>query len=272
MLRYAYNKLKYQAKEQLKLLTIIRHMEIIKEKLQSLGLSQKEAEIYLVLIKLKSATAVQLSKKTGIKRTTLYYCLDNLIFKGLIYIIEKDDKKIYIAEDPKESLRGILEEKKSVINSLSLDLKNIFGESTMIPEIKIYRNTQGLKKIFEGMLDSREKVIRCCIFNNLLEETLGQKFVDEIMEKRIKAGIACLSLRGLNSYLPPRELPGHAKQLRKVKFLPAEFQIKPYIAAYDNRVVIISGVEEKVGFTIESKELADSLKTLFDALWNSIAV
>jgi len=41
---------------------------------------------------------------------------------------------------------------------------------------------------------------------------------------------------------------------------------------YDNKVVIISAKEERVGFIIESHEFAEAQKTIFDLIWNTAAI
>ncbi len=52
--------------------------------LQELGLSDKEAAIYLALLQYESATVIQLSAKTKIKRPTVYVVLETLSKKGLV--------------------------------------------------------------------------------------------------------------------------------------------------------------------------------------------
>ena len=47
--------------------------------LQEFGLNDKEAKIYLALLKEKSSTASRLAKKTKLNRTTAYLELDNLL-------------------------------------------------------------------------------------------------------------------------------------------------------------------------------------------------
>ena len=59
--------------------------EIIRE----IGLNEKEAKIYLELLKQKISTASKLAKITKINRTTAYLELENLMKLGLVnYVIK----------------------------------------------------------------------------------------------------------------------------------------------------------------------------------------
>lgn len=247
-------------------------MENILEKLKSLEIEGKEAEIYLAALKMQKATVIELAQATNIKRTTVYHCLDALIGKGLVMKTSKDDHNYYVSEDPVVSLNSLLEAKKAAISSLLPDLKNLSGTGMYHPEIKVYRQTAGLRKIFEDVLESKEKIGRYYLSDFNLEEILGSDYVDHFVQRRIAAGIKSKSLRSFK-YKPEREKDTtHAKQLREVKFIPENVIIKPYMAIYDNKVAVISTPEEKLGFIIESKEFAEAQKAIFDIIWNSAAI
>lgn len=165
-----------------------------------------------------------------------------------------------------------MRERKDTIANVLPDLKNIFGQDGFQPEIKIYRHKSGLKKIFEDILTCREKLCRYYISGFNIEDLLGEKFVDEFVKKRIKIGIKSLSLRSFK-YKPKREKGiTHIKQRREVRFMPEETDIKPYICIYDNKVVVVSSKEERLGFIIESKDFSDAQKAIFDIIWNSAAI
>ena len=247
-------------------------MEKITKNLEKLGLAGKEIDAYLALLKLKSASVIQLAKATSLKRTTVYHCLESLIGKNLATTVVKNDKKLYVAEDPKEALGNLLKEKQDTVQEVVPELKNIFGIGLSQPEIKIYRNVAGLRKLFEDLLKSQEKIDRYYLSGTLLEELLGAEFVENFVKKRIKLGITSLSLRAFEKYHPEWEQgETHSQQNRKVKFLPEKYVVSPYLAIYDDKVVVISG-QEKMGFIIQSPEFAQAQKTIFDLLWETVAM
>src|SRR5437868_1910606 len=70
--------------------------------LQQLGLNTHEANTYLTCFNRGEVTIMELSRITGIKRTTLYGIVEVLIGKGLIRVIQKGAHRIYSAENPKK--------------------------------------------------------------------------------------------------------------------------------------------------------------------------
>lgn len=151
-------------------------------------------------------------------------------------------------------------------------LKDVYGKGADHPEIKIYYNTHGLRKICEDALECKEKIARYFLSDFNLEELIDESFVDDFVKKRIEKGIKSLALRSFN-YKPLREAAIPKKeQLREVKYMPEKLFIKPYICIYDNRVAMISSKEGKFGFIIESQEFAEAQKQIFNILWNNIAI
>jgi sugar-specific transcriptional regulator TrmB len=105
----------------------------IKELLGQFGLQNKEDEVYLACLQLGTAPAQEIAKKAGIKRTTAYDVLKNLINKGLISQTQKGSKKLFIAEPP-EKLGELLEEKQSKLMEA-------------LPLLNSFYNTAGTKTI-----------------------------------------------------------------------------------------------------------------------------
>jgi HTH-type transcriptional regulator, sugar sensing transcriptional regulator len=244
----------------------------INENLEKLGIDGKEAEVYLEILKLEKATVLQLARSTGLKRTTIYHCLDSLLQKNLITKLEKDNKSFYLAEEPGESLKNIVREKSEAVQALLPDLKNIFGQGDYHPEIRIYRHQAGLRNIFDELLTAGEKILPYYISDFNLEELLGKKYVDEWVKKRIKLGIKSRSLRSFK-YKPEREEGVlHTEQIREVKFLPESIEVKPFMCICGKKVIVISSKEERFGFVIESREFAEAQKEIFELLWNTVAI
>jgi sugar-specific transcriptional regulator TrmB len=247
-------------------------MEILEEKLKILELNDKEAKIYWAILRARRATVIELAKATGIKRTTVYHCLDALVGKGLINRIIKDSHKYYYAEDPEESLKSMVKEKEEAIKKLIPDLKSIFGTELYQPEIRIYRNVSGIRKVLEDIIATKEPVARYYLSEYNLEDMAGADFVDDFVKRRIASGVKSLALRSFK-YKPEREKDTtHDKQNREVRFVPENIIIKPYICIYDDKVAMISTKDEKLGFIVQSHEFAEAQKAIFDMIWNSVAI
>jgi sugar-specific transcriptional regulator TrmB len=242
-------------------------MENIIKQLEKLGILGKEAEVYIELLKAKEATVIQISRNTEIKRTSVYYCLDALVKKGVIGMIERDSKKLYFAEDPKNSLGNLVKQQESTIRDLLPQIKDIYGKGSSLPAIKIYHNLAGIKNVFDDLLSCQEKVGRYYVSDFSVDEMLGEAYLKAFVKKRISLGIKSLSMRS-GDYMPEREQDETSvKQLRETRVLPANLNSCPYMCIYDNKTVVISA-KEKMGFIIESQEFATAQKAIFDMIWN----
>ena len=77
-----------------------------KEVLLKLGLSQRETEAYYTLLEREEALASEISERTKESRTNTYDTLNSLIKKGLVSYVIKNNKKYFIATDPKKLMIG----------------------------------------------------------------------------------------------------------------------------------------------------------------------
>ena len=99
------------------------------ESLAKLGLSPNESKCYLALLKLGSASANEISRKSGIHRVSVYDALRGLHEKGLVSQITKENKLLFEAGNP-EKIMEIIREKeaelqnaKQIVPELLLDFK-----------------------------------------------------------------------------------------------------------------------------------------------------
>jgi len=88
----------------------------IEKELGTLGLTDKEASIYIALLKRGRATASNLSMLTGVNRTTVYSATKELARKGIIAEDTSISPTIYIAENPKD-LEALLRRQERALTS-----------------------------------------------------------------------------------------------------------------------------------------------------------
>src|SRR4051812_25054594 len=75
--------------------------------IEDLGLSQKEARVYLANLMLGPATVQKIADQSGIKRVTTYVILESLNNLGLVSQSTKGKKTYFVAEEPSH-LRRLL--------------------------------------------------------------------------------------------------------------------------------------------------------------------
>src|SRR3989338_4407031 len=81
---------------------------------ESLGLSEDQTKVYLAALELGQASMQDLADKSGVKRTSIYNFIKELIAKGLIVTAKKRKRTVYSAIHPNQ----LIELEKSRLSEL----------------------------------------------------------------------------------------------------------------------------------------------------------
>jgi len=237
--------------------------------LEALGFSKKEAIVYVALLELGRATVSEISRKAGINRTTGYDILDSLSAKGIVNVTGKEPKQEYASEPPEaviEYLKREAETAKARIakaGELLPQLRSVQREQNR-PKIKFYEGTEGLKQVYEDTLTSTEP-IRAYANVDDMHKGLPNYFPDYYRHRAEKG----IKIRAIVPKTPIGSARGafDAEEKRETAFVPAEeYYFSPEINIYDNKVMIASWLE-KLGVIIESAEIADAMKKIYELAW-----
>lgn len=241
----------------------------LKIKLRSLGFSEKESDVYIALLELGKGTVSKISLQAGINRTTGYDILGSLMNKKLVSVSGKEPKQEYVAEPPK----AITEYLKRQIHQTEEHIKQaeeILPELTSIysvdnrPKIRFYEGTDGLEYVYEDTLTSSE-AIRAYATVDDMHKALPNYF-PEYYKRRAEKNI---SIRAIVPETPTgKEREVHdVEEKREIAFVPPDkYYFSPEINIYDNKVMIASW-REKLGIIIESEEIADAMKKIYELAW-----
>src|SRR3990167_5070088 len=127
---------------------------MIQNQLEKAELSPNEAKCYLTLLKFGSASANEISRKSGIHRVSVYDALRGLREKGLISQITKANKLLFEAGNPEKIIEIInekeeqLEEVKKIVPQLQLD----FRMAKERQEVHSFKGLAGIKTVLWEML------------------------------------------------------------------------------------------------------------------------
>lgn len=234
--------------------------------LTELNFTDKEANVYLALLKLGKGTVSAIARRAGIQRTTCYNVLDGLISKNFARISGKEPKQEYVAESPdviikklKEKINRSQEQLKKA-DKVVPQLKSVHNVGNR-PKIKFYEGKEGLVQVYEDTLTAQE-TIRGLASIEYMHKTLPNYF-PQYYKRRASKGIAA---KGILSATPfGIERTKHDKEeMRQTALIPTDkFSFTPELNIYDNKMMIASW-KEKLGIIIESAEIAEAMKVLFD--------
>lgn len=229
--------------------------------LTDLGLSEKEAKIYLALLELNESVPGIISRKANIKRPTTYVLLENLVKKGLITTITRNKVTHYRAVDPQIFLET---EKTKVerLESLMPELMNIKNKFGIEPQMSVFHGEKGLIEIMEDTLTTKGELLCWCDVEIAVSTVLSDYF-PTYLKKKIQKKIW---LKGIFTYNKAglRHKKMEKEELREVRLVPKEkFPFENEINIYDDKVAIISH-QDKVGVIIQNQSIADTQKAIFN--------
>ncbi len=239
----------------------------LKESLISLGLPPKEASVYVALLELGRSSVSQISRKAAVNRATGYVILDSLISKGLVSISGKEPKQEYVAESP-DALPALFRneqerarEKEIKAQELSLELKSIQKVGDR-PQVRFYEGTEGIKSVFEDSLTATSGKI--VAFTSIEDQHVSiPNYFPEYYQRRKRKGIFMRSIFP-DTPMGIERQKANKEEHRDSVLVPAEaYGIHPAINVYDNKLMIAS-FREKLGIIVESTEIADAMKKIFE--------
>jgi sugar-specific transcriptional regulator TrmB len=239
------------------------------QKLVAMGLPEKEAKVYVAALEMGRGTVSQISRKAGVSRTNGYNILDALTEKGLVRVSGKEPKEEYVAESP-DKLIAYLERRHDESSANLAKAKEFAPELKSIqkvsdrPQVKFYEGIEGIRQVYEDTLTSHEPIRATAALEDMFAALPG--YFPDYYKRRAKKGI---SIRAIIPKTPMGiERATHDKEeARETAFVPADsFLFTPEINIYDNKVMMASW-REKLGIIIESAEIADAMKKIYELAW-----
>lgn len=253
----------------------------LKNILKELGLNETDTRVFWASLEAGSGAASVIARIAGLNRITTYESLKRLSKSGLVKIRAKKNSSIkyFVAED----ISAIEEKLQNKLRAIETSLKQVgvvkkefraqFSANTQKPEVLYY---EGLDEIKTVLLDTlKQKPDEIISFASLesLESGFDKDFLQQYWNKRVTFGI---SSRGI---IPKTEkamsffnAEKNRTELRRVKFVnPDIYQYKNEIDVYGDSIGITSLAKgDEHGIIIRSKNLADSMRAIFETLWHII--
>jgi hypothetical protein len=234
--------------------------------LRHIGLSEKEAKVYLALLQLGRATAYTVAVKSGLKRPTTYLILDDLVRLGFAFESPRSLKKTFEAKPPEEVF--------------ALATERLHVAESALPSI-------------QALVRKREGRTQALYFEGL--DGLAQALKYRLNDLR---GLEAVGFYGAAVGAAPEAVALAAASLADFKkggvamrgFIPQDKFIKPYVgqpggpdfreiptSIYSSRISIdtvgdmtrimdiVSAIPQAT--IIENAEVAKTLRQIFERLW-----
>lgn len=248
-------------------------MSSFETELLKLGLSEKEALIYLTLLSHGPSSVRKLAGISGINRGTAYDCLKALKERGLVSFFNEESKQCFVAEDPARlqelvvTKQSELERSKASLDEMIPELRSLHDRGADKPVSRYYEGSQGIRAILLDVLDSvsSSSTKEYAVYSSasVREAGLYDLFPD-YTEERVRQGITVKTIS-----LGPG---GEHADLSERRWINAVAGTPTYLLLYAGKCAFISlhASHTLVGVIIENPGVYATQKLLFDELWKTL--
>ncbi len=244
-----------------------RMVKDLQHVLRSVGFDEKEAELYLTGLQVGSAPASEYAKSSGLNRITTYNALENLVHRGFFTFVKKMRGKWYAPVAP-EYLSVEAHKNAQSLDRLMPELRSLQGAHYRSPRVRFFEGWEGIRRVYEDTLIAKTELLNYA--NSTVVRKYWPGYDKEYVAERVRHGIY---LRGIApDDATGKRVHGEDREyLREIRLVSQkEFDFKNEIKIYDSKVAIISfGPEERAmfGVIIESKEVAETQRQIFEMAW-----
>ncbi len=239
-------------------------MEIVNV-LKQVGLDEKEAQVYLALLELGTATVHPISNKAEIKRPTTYLILEQLVKKGLVSVVPRAKKALYTAESP-EKIIGDLHKKQEMVKRFMPNMLALYNAKVEKPQIQLFEGKEGVLEVYKKVFASPEVDFFCNISDVMgAFEYMPGELKNMALAKKIK--VRELLTQSAEDLIHARKMPQH--EFYENRFVPKNMQFLTDNVFFKDSVAFFSYSPYLFVVVITSKGVVTSLKTIFEMAWQS---
>ncbi len=239
--------------------------------LEEIGLSDKEARVYLALLSLESATAYRVAERCGIKRPTVYVTLDDLRKKGLALKVPHAKKALFSAKN----IREYVEEQRAKVRTVEQLLPQ-FEQLRTVPgaNVYFYSGIAGMQEALQHKLEQMRGKTFVSFYGTLTD---SDPRVTELYSRwdaqAVNADIRFKILRESSAvggflidlkHLSPTEQESIEMKSVAVEGFPGNISFE-----VGNDFIRIDDAKHLHATIIDNKNAADALRKILEALWDS---
>lgn len=235
-------------------------MNLSKE-LESLGLDEKEAKVYVAALEVGKGTAQEIAAKAGISRPTTYFVLERLMKRGLMGTANEEKHQRFLPEDPSRILdllseeQAVLERKREKARDLVRELQSVSAAKTNEPIVKYYLGKEGILRMARSVLATKEgEEMWTAYSEDSVQQYLTPEERSRLIQKRVGAKMTSHSIYATETGEP---IPGKNGKCVSEK----EYPLPADIAVFEDKVRITS-FRDEVGIVIRNATVAKTLRSL----------
>lgn len=242
------------------------------KKLESLGLTDKEARVYVAALFLGPSPVQKIGEQAGVNRATTYVILDQLADFGLVSQSNEGKKTVFIAEEP-EALDKLFDIQLRQIEARKQELKQILPElrkssgfkDSDTPEVRFYKGVDSILSLLAKSYNKTKSGSDIYGITNLDElRKMFPHHTAEYPKKRLNKKITSKVIYSSEI----EKLDSDKKLLRETYKINSP--VRADISLHNDRAIFINyNGTNSIGIIIDDVQIVGVLRQLFELAWSN---
>jgi len=237
--------------------------------LQKLGLTERQAHIYIALIRMGASTIGKMENKLHLHKQTLYNELEKLISEGLVLVSLCNKRKNFHAVDPEVFVQKNEQEKK-ILDTLVPGIHALHGFDQGVSEINVYEGVPSVQAFHRTKIKKYPEGGGIRIlgggghqFVHMMEPNNALLYYDGVRERKN------ISQRMMMHEHERGKHPKYTDNRYKVqgRYLQNEVANVMAFQIWHDCVAMLFFLEKPKLIEIKSRQAMDSFGKYFDILW-----
>ncbi|MFA5961464.1 MAG: helix-turn-helix domain-containing protein [Parcubacteria group bacterium] len=234
--------------------------------LKQVGLSEKQAKIYLAALELGETTVKEIAKKAEIKRTTIYDLLSELLESGIMKQTVRGVKKRFIAASP-EDLQVLIQKRAVLLAQIMPNLDSMSNVDKVRPKVRFYEGRAGLAEVYADTLKHSGEIL--AFASDDVAKVLGLDWAGQYIRQRMKKKIYYKGIVARSALIEKEFATKNQEQLRSIKMIDShKYPFSNEVMIYGHQKIAIISAKDAMGIIIESAEIFLTQKSIFELLWD----
>lgn len=242
------------------------------------GLSQNQALIYEVLLKIGPSTARKVSQNSPLKRPLTYKVLDELA--ALDLVLKKEELTKIATFEPlhptklNEILEKHIQKDLQAKEQLAAVMGNLVSDFNLVshkPGVKFFEGLEGIKQAYDDTLKQQTEIFAFVATGSIdpeLEKWLDNTYVQKRARRGNKAFVIATDTPAGQNYHQRDEKELRETILTPRTHLPLDMEIDIY--GKSKTLFISFKTEEMIAVLMDSKAIHDTMKVFFNLTWQNL--
>jgi HTH-type transcriptional regulator, sugar sensing transcriptional regulator len=237
------------------------------ELMKTLGVSEAELSVYLATLELGQAQIQEISRKSGVKRTSIYNFIDNLLARQFLSELKKGRRKLYSAAHP-SALLHIQKSRVVSMERLIPELLAINNNARNKPRVSFHEGKAGMQEVYNIALHDKQTIYAWEDLDRMLAI-----LPDFLRKYAVERSAKNIPLRSIMRDTPlAREFvqKNNVELSRDSRFVESE-EFGTDIEVFGNKVALFSLRKDfPFAVLIDDAGIAKTLKIAWTELWDRL--